>query len=727
MIRGYSYDCRAKKRKKKKKKKISTSNMAAVAAAGVWRRVTFWLWFCCLVLAVYSLPVNEEESVSVTINADQSGDLGPAIEAIEKARAKRNANRKKSSKSGRSLVRYRYPINVKRSGNQEDDNDLLMAENDGMMSDDEEDERPDSLAALLGPDESDSSDNAVSMNDLAKEMALDILMEELEKEERINEHRSTGASSSALHMKRKKAAPAAHRPSISPRSSLDDKRRKRMNSIVHQLLESQDGQPDGQDNEYALSDNEDTLLMDQDEPEDDQEDDQDDDQDDDIIQNAMTKALANQGLDSNDIQALLSELQRFQAPSADETDDFKADESKKKKRNSEWRKLPRASLRWRFLHGVGDNGDNIHSRHHHNHQNEEEDEPLLDKSIPFEHRFFGRGFHRVGPTIPDDSGRVVPSVTAKRVQHPLKTKNVVNKRSIDVSQQTGRKEQMESAAPLIRKRRSSSSTEAGGSADQAATKLNQTIPPPLALPSTESTAVKKANHTQKTDDNEAAKASPKHSGVIRKKSVDWDDYFGYDKRSSGSGSRHPDDETAMKDFLESEYYKSLAGSLAFRKRGQQMDHHASHLVAGGMRKRSNQTTLSQKKRRSGNNVEDVEEALDAAYRAIQDRRDYDDLDRVREQLVAEWIENLDEDQLDEMTERLSEELANAIGDQEDHDEDDLQQPMKRSSGNTFKHKKNKKKSLKDERRKRFAIKRSQNARHRTNNRLDSDGILLTFR
>ena len=54
-----------------------------------------------------------------------------------------------------------------------------------------------------------------------------------------------------------------------------------------------------------------------------------------------------------------------------------------------------------------------------------------------------------------------------------------------------------------------------------------------------------------------------HSGNIRKKSIDWDDYFGYDKRSGGDA----DDaalEHRMQNYLENEFYRPMAQSLPKR-------------------------------------------------------------------------------------------------------------------------------------------------------------------
>ena len=602
---------------------ICNSKMASIR---LWRRLSLWLWLSCLLLAVYSAPVNEDGTVS---EKDNDGGFESAIEAV--ARAKRDT-RKKSSKSGRSLVRYRYPIQVKRSGPEENDED----DYDG-----DDEARQEELGALL-----DRNDNAVDLDELAKEMALDILMEEAADKSR-EQHRS----SSLLNKKKKKMAPTAHRPRYSPVLSLDDKRRKRMNSIVNQLL---DGQQD--EERSGPADNEENEDEEGEEGEEEGEN----------ISRTVARALASQGLERSEIDNLLSQLEELGGDN---------NNNKKKKRSSDWRKWPRASLRWRFLHSQGFDDNELGQ-----HQQDEEEAAAgpqpEDKSIPFQNRFFGRGFHRVGPSIQDE----IPSMAAKRVQHPLKTKNavsVISKRSI-VSQK-------EEAAPRAsRKRRSPAADEETGKSKLP----NNETTPPLALPVAEPKSLAQQNGSGRNNKSDASE----HSGVIRKKSVDWDDYFGYDKRSAGGGDE------AMRDYLESDYYKNMAGSLAYRKRGQ--NHHD---IPHGMKKRNNATAW-EKKHRDAASLQDAEEALDAALRAVEETGD-GDIERVKEQLVAELVENLDEDELEEMTERLSEELARAIREEEEEeDEEDGnfdKRSVKKRGGN-----KKKKSSSNDDRRKRFAVKRS---------------------
>lgn len=681
-----------------------------MASVRLWRRVSFWLWLSCLLIVVCSAPVNEENTSSAVSDGQQqskmSDGLGAAIEAI---RAKRDA-RKKSSKSGRSLVRYRYPIQVKRSGgsfSHDSEEDYDVGEGNSA-----EDEREDPLVNLIG-DSLGRGDSAPDLDEMAKEIALDLLMDEVDKGHA--EHRS---SPSSAFIKKKKAAPAAHRPrQWTPALSLDDKRRKRMNSLVNQLMGEK-----GERDDYDERDDDERPA-----PHDNSEDDDDDDEDDhnlapegddddgteeEEMSRYVARKLAGRGMGRHEIESLLSQLERSHPG------EYK---SENKKRSSEWRKLPRASLRWRFLHSHGHDDNDGYGRHH----QDDEDEGL-DNGAPVESRFFGRGFHRVGPSIQDETMRSIPS--AKRVQHVLKTKNVVgmiNKRSIDESSQGDSEKEQVASAQGLRKRRSPAMPVAQA---DAAAKVNETSPP-LALPLAEA----KSN-----DSNKSAAALPPpakeavrkdgqaHSGMIRKKSVDWDDYFGFDKRSKKSG--HSDDE-AMRDYIESEYYKTVAGSLPFRKRSQaEEQRHSGHI--SGMKKRSNYTASWEKKRRS-EDAEDAEDALDAAMRVVEERRERNNLDRVREQLVADLVHNLDEEDLDDVADRLAEEWEAAIreeeeeeerGDEADDDDDDDMTSYKRSIGhNKLKRegelrKKKKKKSFpaeNDERRKRFAIKRSQNGRHRS--------------
>jgi hypothetical protein len=644
-----------------------------MAAVGLWRQITFWLWLSCLLLAVYSAPVNEDVATMIEVN-DQSddNDLGPAIEAI--AKAKREARKKSSLRSSNGRTHYRFPNTIKRSGGVHDEEDDFDMDEAG------EEEFSDSMASYLAADD----ETPVDLDDLAKEIALNILMEEADK---TKQHPPS-------NLKKKKAAPAAHRPR---NNSADDKRRKRMNSLMNQLLEEKEKseveEGDDYDNQIAEhsagpDDNNEaneSLTTEGD----------DDEEDDEVVSRSELRKLFNDGLQRHELNDLLSQLER-----SHDSEEFKSE--KKKRSGSDWRKLPRATLRWRFLHSQGQEGNEpSYGRHQ-----SADDEEIQDKSVPFEDRFFGRGFHRVG-NIQDEPIRNIHEEAAKRVQHPLKTKNaisVIRKRSIASLQNSGEKKaESGSALQMLRKRRNSEMK------TDEENKKNETSP--LALPSIEPNNSNLSQVKHKSD-------AQVHTGVIRKKSVDWDDYFGYDKRS-GRAEGEAKNEEAMRNYLESDYYKTMAGSLAFRRKRGPMENHAGHI--SGMKKRNNVTASWEKKKKRFRSMEggaaydDAEDVLDAAIRVIEERRERNNIDRVREQLVAELVDNLDEDELDQMTERLTEEVAKALYQEEEDEEMGVESDeVKRSTVNKkLKNMKKKKQNMSknDERRKRFAIKRS--GRHRT--------------
>lgn len=655
------------------------SNDKKMAAVGLWRQISLWLWLSCLLLAVYSAPVNEDGPiVEVNDQSDNDNDLGPAIEAIGKA--KREARKRSSLRSSNGRTHYRFPNTIKRS----------MHDGSDDYDTDGEEEFSDSMAAYLAAADDDST---VDLDDLAKEIALNILMEEADK---------SRENPPASSLKKKKMAPVAHRPR---NNSADDKRRKRMNSLMNQLLEERERgeveESDDYDNQQMAEhpagpdDNNEaneSLVG--------SEGDQDEEDDSDEVVSSRTelRKLFNDGLERHEINALLSQLDRSRADS----EELNKSEKKKKRSGSDWRKLPRASLRWRFLHSQGqESNEPSYGR-----QQSADDDELQDKNVAFEDRFFGRGFHRVG-NIQDEPIRNNPEETAKRVQHPLKTKNaisVIRKRSIATLQNSGEKKpEAGSALQMLRKRRNSE-------AKAAEENNNKNETAPLALPSAQANNNSNSSPVKRKSDVQV------HTGVIRKKSVDWDDYFGYDKRS-GKAQGEPNEE-AMRNYLESDYYKSMAGSLAFRKRGQMDDQHAGHVV--GMKKRNNVTSTSWEKKKKrfrpveGYNADDAEDVLDAAIRVIEERRERNNIDRVREQLVAELVDNLDENELNQMTERLTEEVAKALyQEEEEEEEDDERDEFKRSSTNQKLKNKKKKKNMSqnDERRKRFAVKRS--SRHRS--------------
>ena len=349
----------------------------------------------------------------------------------------------------------------------------------------------------------------------------------------------------------------------------------------------------------------------------------------------LIRALAAQGLSRHEIAALVSQLASRPSDEEDDEDGDDDDKKKKRKRSLEWRKWPRGgSLRWRrYL----------------------QDWPDADEE---DGKFAGRGFHRTGPAgVQDDISRSVSQ--ANRIQRPLKTKNavsVINKRSApaDTADAAAGKAEEEPELPkaVSRKRRSIMSPPPEEVSKQSTENLTA-----ASSPLSKDNDDEKMAH--KDDHDDVKSVAEDHSGVIRKKSVDWDDYFGFDKRSNKKRSSGPRDDSdeALKEYLESEYYKSIAGSLAYR------------------RKRSNNRTAHhypQSHHHPHGGMEDAEEAMEAAFRAATESRqeeEMNELERIREGLLAELVENLSPEDLDAMTNQLAEELIETI-EEDDEDEDD---------------------------------------------------------
>lgn len=137
--------------------------------------------------------------------------------------------------------------------------------------------------------------------------------------------------------------------------------------------------------------------------------------------------------------------------------------------------------------------------------------------------FHERGFHHDG--IPIQS-------TGESVEYPWKTIDMA-KNSMS-SAYTG-----DSDTTIARRKRST---------DTVTTPVEATLSPPSA--------------DDKTDTKHAAPLLEAHSGNIRKKSIDWDDYFGFDKRSGNIDDAALEDR--MQSYLENGFYRPMGG--AYRKK-----------------------------------------------------------------------------------------------------------------------------------------------------------------
>lgn len=570
-----------------------------------------WL-VSCLLAAALGAPVNDAAVVAVDASATSAGSEFDA--AIAEVRAKREALKKKPSPARLRLSKV-------------DDGGDDSGEEDDASDSAEEDE---AIATLLA-----SVDSPAELNALAKEIALDFLMEESAREA----HRTP-----AYVAKKKKS-----------RATLDDERRKRANGLFYRLMDQElENNDDDGDDPFGQDERDGGEIA----PD-------GDDSDDDTLDETVARALANQGLSRREIEAVLSQLDNADADSdAAAADDDDKRKKKKKKRSGDWRKYPRGGLRWRFLHSL-DADDAF-------------DDDAADDSEE-QRRFFGRGFHRMGPGVVNEISRGTPGVTDKRMLRPLKARRtyvgVIKKRSVpDADASVDKAAELPDVRAKTdgRKKRSVSSEETP--APLSDDNKNETTPP-RALPLAGATT---APENQPKDETA-------HSALIRKKSVDWDDYFGFDKRKRAAAPSNgrakednedvDDDDEVMKDYLENEYYKAIAGSLAYRrKRGQPAP--ADHAAGHGMMKKSNATSS----------------------RGVEQRK----LNQLRAQMVAHMIDELDADDLDEMADRLSHDLVQVMRDgDDDFVDDDGEDDMAKKRRSVMQHYRKrmllkKKKSVRDE-------------------------------
>lgn len=595
---------------------------------------TLWpafLWLSSLLLVVSSAPISEN---GVAAAAESDGDLSPAIEAI--GRAKRASMRKKSSKPVRNLVRYRYPVQKKRS--------------EEMFVDDDDDEDA-AMAALLA-ERLATMDEPVDLTELAREVALDLLLEE--------------ASNGRYHQARQ----------LEDEDEKKKRRRKKKKSVRDFEEDDEDDEEDEDDDNDKRKkrvrpsgawaeqeeDNEGIFLPAIFEEEGNNEEDEED---------ALIRELANQGLSRHEIAALLLQLARPSDTADYDGGDDDDKKKKKRKRSLEWRKWPRGSVRWRRYLQDGP----------------AESEPWSGDDGE-DNRFSGRGFHRVGPSgVQDDFSRSVSLANqANRLQRPLKTKNAISL----ISKRSAPMESSDASTPA----------EESNKADEDPQQQPQAVSRKRRSLSTDETKQAAENVTSSPPAKDEKKEGPsnkaEHSGVIRKKSVNWDDYFGLDKRSNKKKKKsmnpsNEDDDEALRDYLESEYYKAIAGSLAYR------------------RKKSNGTAHHRMRQHGG--FRDAEEAMEAAFRAGEESQMTSDVQRVREKLLAELVENLSPEDLDEMANQLAEELLETLEEDEEEDDDEdeeglaMKRSIKKKKRNTRKRGgiKKKKRSYED-RRKRNSIK-----------------------
>ena len=427
----------------------------------------------------------------------------------------------------------------------------------------------------------------------------------------------------------------------------------------------------------------------------------------------LAAMLAEEGLEQDEIEAILTQLV---ATAFSEGKDMN-----KKKRSGEWRKLPRGAVRWRSgLHSQDNDANEWHqsstSIHH-------RDGPDDESAFSEGGKFFGRGFHRRlgnGETFsapPEEK-------SAKRVPlhlHSMKTKNAVthfnhrnsllgdSESSNEANQQQLSEEPMEMqhATQAMKRMKRSSSSSSSKEADafkQASVNGTAALPPVINASSVS---------VSSKDQNEANKQQEKHNAVIRKKSVDWDDYFGFDKKKKKRGNNIQDDddddeidqqseEDSMRNFLDSQYYKSIASALAYRrKRGGAHEHDNGMMKKRKVAGINNQTHHHHEQQQqqqqqphanskfdvssSSSDVNDAEDAMNAALRAMQQSAQHSqsyDIDRMRAELLTELVDKLEADDLDEMTRRLALQLIQAIDDEEesgdDNGDDDVNQDSEKN-------------------------------------------------
>ena len=355
----------------------------------------------------------------------------------------------------------------------------------------------------------------------------------------------------------------------------------------------------------------------------------------------LAAILAEEGLEQDEIEALLSQLVESTFHDVDD-----ADKKKKKKRSGEWRKLPRGAVRWR-------------SNLVHSHVDADDTDDVENDA---EAKFFGRGFHRRlgnGESFSSDELAVAGNpksarVSAARPIYTMKSKNAVtthfnhrnsilNNGAADEALTEAEAMTMEMPYATQAMKRMKRSVKKDDDDD---VNNNGTVAAPV--PPTDATPKAKQEKMNET------KQQQQHSVIIRKKSVDWDDYFGIDKKSgvAAVAKEEEGDEASQRNFLDSEYYKSIAGALAYRRKRGGMSQHQHKAMT--MKKR----TTGVNNQTKGRN--DAEDAMMAALRAIQqsaatsqNRQQSYDIDRMKEEFLSEIVEKLESDDLDEMTSRLA--------------------------------------------------------------------------
>ena len=551
-------------------------------------------------LSVHSAPLSSPAAES---DADS---LLLAIQAVNRAR--RESAKGKGTQSARSsLVRYRYPIHIKRSPLDAD---------------------------VGGPLEDDAVDGNVDLSQLAQAIVLDLLVEGDEQNRLSRSHPAAGEAD-----KRKKKSEI-----VRVADDDNDKKKKRMNSFLDQMMEQEAEELDNErmnEEDDEAGDVPDQLFGAGD-------DDDLTDEDEQAIYESIIQALSDEGVDDAQLQALLPQ-----------SDEFKSGD---RKRSAEWKKLPRASARWRSRF----ENDVIAGRQKADPEELEPWKSLSEKiKLILEGKVYGKGFHRGLRGMRDES-RMAASKSDQSSWTP-RNAGEIHKRSVssgshqqDEHSSSNEKQSKEAGhGALSRKRRSVPQVEDISSEKTPSTEMKA---PSVDTKTSDYINDQAVGATLNTTDKADESKSATHANNIRKKSVDWDDYFGYDKRSDDSNGD-------FKDWLESEYYKTIAASLSSRRK------RVPHALHDSMiRKRSNVTFWN--KRQADPVAQDEDDTLS-------------DADRFKAVAIGNLIDQLGEEGLDKISRDLRHKIALALQEEEDEqlmhnlqelmeEEDDDRDPRKRS-------------------------------------------------
>ena len=262
---------------------------------------------------------------------------------------------------------------------------------------------------------------------------------------------------------------------------------------------------------------------------------------------------------------------------------------KKEKRfgSASGKKLSRSSsiARWRMRDNANDETEGRHSsrKQAFHHQNDSPVGIIDSKSsmgdlTPLNAPIYGRGFHRGLQPLVRDKSRLAastPPLADKRqigMQfRPAPGRSAapfgIHKRSVIEEVEPEPESEPEAASSFDENSSSSvedkSDSSSPSSAAAAAAEISLTRKRRSAIDFQNNLTTVAASSSSADGNVSQAIETHQHSmSHMHKKSADWDDYFGFDKRS----------DAVSDDWLDAEYYKTIAGALASRRKRSRFDH-----------------------------------------------------------------------------------------------------------------------------------------------------------